>query len=115
MATRAVYSTPFIQYTDATPNDAYQVPPNFTAVIRQISVLQTAGAFSWFVYIGDSSEAVGLKIASGESAGFYNSDAAEGRWVVPENGYITINVSTVLSGLNLYVGGYLLNGNIASP
>ncbi len=110
MARLPVYSTPFIQYTDDTPTYVYDVPEGFTAVIRQISTTQTAGAYNWFCYIRDSPEAPGLTIASGESSGFYNQDQAEGRWVVPGGGQIIINLSEVLSGTSLYVGGYLLEG-----
>jgi hypothetical protein len=106
---RYVYSTPFIQYTSATPNNQYEVPLGYVAIVRQITVQQNEGAYSFFAYTQDSPEAPGLVFAADESAGFYNYAAWEGRVVVPGGGIITIETSTVFSSLNSYVGGYLLN------
>lgn len=113
MAARPVYSSPFIQYTSETPNDQYEVPSGFTAVIRQISIAQPDLATGWWVYIQDSPEAPGLTIATGELSGFMNYGAAEGRWVVPEGGIITVNLESLGSTPSCYVGGYLLTGSIA--
>lgn len=108
-----VYSTPFVQYTPDTPIDSYEVPEGFTAIIRQVSVTQEAGAYSFAVYIQDSAEAPALIVSSGEGTGLYNNARDTGRWVVPAGGIITIAVSALFGSLNMYVGGYLLQNVIA--
>ena len=107
---RPVYSVPFIQYSSSTPNLSFEVPAGYTAVVRQISAVQPAGAFALYVYIQDALDAPGIGIWAGESAGFWNYLAAEGRWVVPPGGFITIINEELLSDFNAYVGGYLLTG-----
>jgi hypothetical protein len=110
---RYVYSTPFIEYTPETPNDQYEVPEGYVAVIRQISVTQADLACGWWVYIQNSPEAPGVNIATGELTGFFNYGSAQGRWVCPGGGIITANLQTLGSEPNFYVGGYLLEGTIA--
>lgn len=103
-----VYSSPFIQYTDSTPNASFEVPDGFTAVIRQWSCYQDIGDYVFFVTIYDSVDAPGITVVAAEQEGLVNYVAGEGRWVVPGGGYIDIGFSTLGTAVQAYVGGYLL-------
>jgi hypothetical protein len=103
-----VYSAPFIQYTPDTPNGSFAVPAGFTAVVRQISIVQGIGGYSWACNIQDSEAAPELTIAAGTDIGVNVVDAREGRWVVPGGGIISAIASAVGDSVSIYVGGYLL-------
>lgn len=108
---RAVYSQAFIEYTHETPNNVFDVPEGFTAVIRQISTFQEIGGYSFQVVIQNSDEAPGLYIWSITGVSALESQATEGRWVVPSEGVIQVLASTVGSTPSFYVGGYLLRND----
>jgi len=108
---RAVYSVGFVEYTHDTPNASYDVPDGFTAVIRQISGTQEVGTYDLAVIIQNSEAAPGLTIWQQTGIGALTYVAAEGRWVVPGGGIITIDASAVGSTPSFYVGGYLLRND----
>jgi hypothetical protein len=103
-----VYSAAFVQYTADTPNLSFLVPEGFTAVVRQVSAVQSAGAFNFGLYVQDSDAAPAVQVIAEVSSGFFNTFETEGRWVCPGGGTISCYVSTILDSLNVYVGGYLL-------
>jgi hypothetical protein len=103
-----VYSAAFIQYTHDEPNAQFEVPANFTAVIRQISIIQDIGAYEANVFIQDSIEAEGLAIFTATDVGALTQLQQEGRWVCPAGGFITLGLSSVGDTPSAYVGGYLL-------
>lgn len=108
-----VFSQAFIQYTHSTPNEAFEVPSGFTAVIRQISVAQEIGSWYAYVNIQDSEAAPVLTVWIEEAAAVVNYAAGEGRWAVPGGGIITLGISTIGSVPSGYVGGYLLRNTLS--
>jgi hypothetical protein len=107
-----VFSSALVQYTASTPNAQFEVPSGFTAVVRQISVVQDVGGYDAGVYIQDSAEAPGLLIAQAIGVDIYEVWQQEGRWVVTEGGFVTLSLSTVGSQAYGYVGGYLLRNTL---
>jgi hypothetical protein len=106
-----VYSQPFIQYTTSTPNAQFEVPVGFTAIVRQITVIQNIGAYTATVYIQDSLAAPAITIAQQAGIGVDTIWDQQGRWVCPGGGYITLGLSTVGGSTSAYVGGYLLQNS----
>lgn len=103
-----VYSQAFILYTASTPNNSFEVPGGYTAVIRQISVASDISAWYTEVFIQDSMEAPALSIWLAYQAGTANYVSTEGRWVCPPGGIISLIMSDFGSVPSCYVGGYLL-------
>ena len=107
-----VYSQAFIQYTVETPNAIFEVPAGYTAIVRQISVIQNIGDYLATVYIQDNEAAPALTIAQSTSLGAFQSWYQEGRWVCPGGGFIILGLDTVGTSASAYVGGYLLQNVI---
>ena len=108
MSYSPVFSAPFIQAIPATPNTSFEVPPGFTAVVRQFTLATTAGACLASLYFQDDEVAPPITIAYLETAGIGQSDAWEGRVVVPAGGFIAVYINDLSTGANVYAGGYLL-------
>lgn len=103
-----VFSQAFILYTASTPNSSFIVPAGYTAVVRQISVAQDIGDWYAYVNIQDSEAAPVLTIWIDTALAVVNYTSAEGRWVVPGGGVISLGFQTLGSVPSGYVGGYLL-------
>lgn len=103
-----VFSSPFVQYTSASPNSSFIVPDGFTAVVRQISGNQDVGDYIVWVSIQDSIAAPQLTIWQETAVGAFVNWAAEGRWVVPQGGVIVVHTTALGTSPSFYVGGYLL-------
>lgn len=97
-----------MEYTPAAPNQTFEVPEGFTAVIRQVSCSQNIGGFIFYVDIQNSEAAPYVQIFQGAQDGVSNYVSGEGRWVCPGGGIITAAVSELGSAISMYVGGYLL-------
>ena len=108
MAYSPVYSAPFVQYTPSTPNLSFAVPAGYTAVVRQISCVQDIGDWELGLVIQDSEAAPTLQVFGTTAIGAPASVQAEGRWVVPGGGIITVELTEIGSACFVYVGGYLL-------
>jgi len=108
-----VFSQAFIEYTPLTPNQTFEVPSGFTAVIRQVSCYQDIGAYVFYVDIQNSSIAPFVTVFAGHQEGDVNYVAGEGRWVCPEGGIITAAVDTLGTQVSMYVGGYLLRNTLS--
>ena len=105
---RAVYSSQFILYTDATPNTQFIVPEGFTAVVRQYTLFTYIGAAVSQLEFQNSDEVPATTVAalSVEGAGVYVE--GQGRFVLPGGGTMTIINTVEGTGAHIYVGGYLL-------
>lgn len=103
-----VYSVPFILFTQVDQNTQFDVPPGYTAVIRQYSVWQDVGGWEFVLNIGLSSISYPVSIVGRNQTGVDTYVAGEGRWAVPGGGYIEIYVSHLGTSVAIYVGGYLL-------
>lgn len=108
MPSSPVYSVPFVEYTPSTPNNTYAVPDGYTAVVRQVSVVQNIGAFIATLIIQNSEAAPGVAVWQGAQVGDANYVGSEGRWVVLGGGIITLEVNALGSDVGMYAGGYLL-------
>lgn len=108
-----VFSSQFIVYSDSTPNSSFIVPAGFTAVIRDMTGYANVSATLLHLLIGDSSLAPAVTVASIELAGVGTYGQWTGRVVVPEDGIIEIYSGSLVSGLQVYVGGYLLRNVIS--
>lgn len=106
-----VYSQPFVQYTPDTPNLQYLVPAGYTAVVRQLTIVNTVSAYEYAWYIADSEAAPQLTIAFNASVTIQTDQSQEGRWVVGEGGLIGLYVSVIGDNMNAYAGGYLLRNS----
>jgi hypothetical protein len=105
---RPVYSSPFINWSDAAPNATFEVPSGFTAVVREFDACTVLGDVLIGLYIADSVDASAVYIHYGSVLGAAQSDQWQGRVVVPENGIIGIVGAALGYELGVYVGGYLL-------
>jgi len=103
-----VWSTPLIQYSTAAPNLSYLVPAGYTAVVRQISVLQDIGDYDFGCYKQADSTSPPVWFAYAHGLGLLEEYQREGRWVVEAGETLLITFSTLGSGISAYVGGYLL-------
>lgn len=103
-----VYSAAFIEYSAATPNESFDVPAGFTAVIREFTTYDEAGGFITWCYIQNSAAAPGFVVASLQGVGVAQYDHWQGRIVVPGGGIISINASVLGNDGQIYVGGYLI-------
>jgi len=103
-----VYSTVFIEYTDATPNTQFEVPSGYVAVVRQFSIWATLAEVN--VTLVNQNPATGnyVVLAGVITAGFPAGEQQSGRWVVPPGNIIALLGGAVGTGLNAYIGGYLL-------
>lgn len=108
-----VFSSQFILYSDATPNSSFIVPTGFTAVVRDFTAYANVSGTLCNLLIGDSSLAPDVTVASLELVGIASYGQWIGRVVVPENGIIEIYSGSLVTGLQVYVGGYLLR-NVAA-
>lgn len=108
-----VFSQGFIYYTEAAPNQNFDVPAGFTAVVRDISVSCEAGAsvFNLVTYNGDG--APGVTEVYLEVTGALVSAHWEGRIVVPGGGTIYLGQYTLGVDGAAYVGGYLLRNSLS--
>lgn len=108
MAYSPVYSAPFILYTPETPNTEFLVPEGYTAVIRQISATQDVVGFQLQVIINNVVAGAPVFICNAVSDGLYNEVQRQGHWVAPSGYLISMGLSSIGSGVSVYVGGYLL-------
>lgn len=108
-----VFSVQFIVYTPAAPNESYEVPAGFTAVIREVDLYQEAGASTVVVSAQDSDSAPVATFAALSLTGTIDSDQWTGRVVVPAGGIISIYPVSIGTGATVYVGGYLLRNNLS--
>lgn len=112
MAYSPVYSAAFVEYTESTPNNSFDVPDGFTAVIRYLSCYQEIGAYGLLGYVANSEAAPALIFAANASILSGELYQWAGRVVVPGGGVITIDLSTIGDGVSIYCGGYLLQNVI---
>jgi len=113
MSYSPVYSAAFVEYTDASPNTQFQVPSGYTAIVRQFSVYAELAAVNVQLASQDGETGNYVVLASAILAGFPASQQLYGRWVVPEGLTIALLGGEVGTGLNVYIGGYLLT-NVVS-
>ena len=112
MAYSPVYSAQFILYSASSPNEQFQVPAGYTAVVRQISYFVEASASFFSVNVANSSIAPETAIDGRTITGLLTSEHVSGHWVVPGGGFIVLYVQDVGSQPTVYVGGYLLTNSV---
>lgn len=107
-----VYSAQFIVYTTDTPNEVYDVPVGFTAVVRQVTMFQDIGGYTFFAGFTNAVGAPGCAFVGLGGFTEFVSQSWEGRVVVPGGGQIYIGISELGSAPAAYVGGYLLRNEL---
>jgi hypothetical protein len=113
MSYSPVYSAAFVEYTDASPNTSFEVPSGYTAIVRQFSVYAELAAVNVQLASQDSETGTYVVLAAAVLASFPAQQQLYGRWVVPEGLTIALLGGEVGTGLNVYIGGYLLT-NVVS-
>jgi hypothetical protein len=108
-----VYSAPFIQYTDSTPNLLFEVPEGFTAVARYGTVNQNFGDYACNFFFKDSEAAPALYFDTAVGIVTGQTHVWAGRVVVPGGGLLGATLSALGTNVSIYLGGYLLR-NVAS-
>lgn len=108
-----VYSAAFIEYTAETPNLSFEVPPGFTAVARFGVVSQDIGGYTASFYFQNSEEAPSITFWNSAGISEYTTSTFDGRVVIPENGIISLFLSSLGSRPQAYLGGYLLRNVVA--
>lgn len=111
----SVYSAQFINYSAATPNTEFLVPAGFTAVVRQISYAVLTSDVFMAVNIQNDADAPAVAIDLRTLYTVAESVHVEGRWVVPEEGIISVYLQSLGGTPQVYVGGYLLRNSYAGP
>lgn len=103
-----VYSVPFIIYTPSTPNNTFEVPDGFTAVVRDMEAA---------LDIGEAVIQLGFQLSGIapvcypvilQPEGIYGYQQWQGRIVVPAGGFVEFSASSLGDSPYIYVGGYLL-------
>lgn len=113
MSYSPVYSAQFILYSFEAPNNVFEVPSDYTAVVRQISVVAGVDIVTWVIGIQNDDSAPEVHIAGDTLAALNEAQHAEGHWVCPGGGYITAQELDVGAHFHVYVGGYLLRNVIS--
>jgi len=108
-----VFSSQFISYTDAAPNTSFDVPTGFTAVVRDITAYATLAATELLVQYGNGEDAPLVSFAQLTLGGISAYAQWTGRVVVPAGGTIELDAGSLVSGLEIYVGGYLLRNTLS--
>jgi hypothetical protein len=113
--TRQTFSRAFIVSSSAAPNWDFEVPPGYTAVIRQCTYYELAGVGVCNVIIQDSASAPQVTVCTLRQTGSAQLLAFDCRIVVPAGGFISIFPASLGTGPQVYVGGYLLADSSTSP
>jgi hypothetical protein len=103
-----VFSQGFIYWSDSTPNDAFEVPAGFTAVVRDFTAVTLLGDVLIGMFVQQSASAPSIPIAYSSVLGAAQSYQWQGRVVVDAGGFVTIAGAALGYELGVYVGGYLL-------
>lgn len=112
MAYSPVFSQGFLYYTEATPNDNFEVPPGFVAVIREFDMMVNIAAADAALRIQNSAAAPLINVVYLEVAAILGSAQWRGRIVVPSGGFISLFQFKFGAGMSMYVGGYLLRADL---
>lgn len=107
-----VFSSQLILGSDSTGYPSFDVPAGFTAVVRDFSQWDIAGGATTELVIQNSGAAPGIVSARLENAGVAAYSQWQGRVVVPEGGIISLTVTHIFAGPDVYVGGYLLRNTL---
>lgn len=108
-----VFSAPFILYSEAAPNTEFEVPSNFTAVLRDFTCHTTAGETYADLYVSDGDGGPEVTVWTLNPTGLEVPTQWQGRVVVPGGGLIRIYQYTLGVGCTIYVGGYLLRNSLS--
>lgn len=107
-----VFSAGFLYYAPDSPNEHYEVPAGFTAVMRDVAVYTTVGGVALYVAVRLASSAPFVNVIALGTAGVNSSNQWTGRIVIPAGGFIDLGVSSLGADDCAYVGGYLLRNTL---
>lgn len=107
-----VFSEQFILSDEALGYPSFLVPAGFTAVVRDFSAFTADGVELAQVLIQNSGAAPAIVVASVGSILAAGYGQWQGRAVCPGGGTISVSLTYLLGGPDVYVGGYLLRNNL---
>jgi hypothetical protein len=107
-----VFSSQFILHNESVPNDSFEVPAGFTAVIREVDLYSVAGESTLYLFIKNSDAAPGVTFTTLTVAGINQTAQWTGRVVVPAGGSIVAETASLGTEDQFYVGGYLLRNTL---
>jgi len=107
-----VYSVPLIIYTEATPNESFDVPSGYTIVVREIDYYCALGGGSMAASIELAGSGAPCTFAALNVSGINASGQWTGRVPLTEGGTLAIDVTHLGTGDSIYVGGYLLQNTL---
>ena len=105
---RNIFSAQLILYTEAAPNETFEVPAGFVAVMRDCSLFTAVGAAAGYVTVQNSATGPTVVVARLETVGALAYDQWQGRVVVPAGGFLSFVNGSFGTGGEFYAGGYLL-------
>lgn len=108
-----VFSQGFLYYTNSTPNQTFDVPLGFTAVVREVIYYCEAGGGLAVTQIATGPGAPYVTISTLTIAGIETVASWTGRAVVPGGGSIYISGESIGLEDTIYVGGYLLRNSLS--
>lgn len=108
MAYSPVFSVPLILYSSADPIVEFEVPPGFTAVVREIDIYTEAGGAVVIAALSGPGSGIFINFASVSALGVATSGQWTGRVALPENYILGLDNASLGAGDTVYVGGYLL-------
>lgn len=107
-----VYSQPFIEWTDSTPNLLYEVPAGFTAIVADVEFWDEVGAAAMSMTSVPPGADQGIVFAYLEAAGLLGSKLWQGRVVLLEGYTLQLNTDAFGVATTVYAGGYLLRNTL---
>lgn len=108
-----VFSQPFVLYTSGTPNTEFEVPENYTAVVREVDLYSGVGGDKLLVYVNAGGGGPAVTFCSIEAIGIQSCAQWTGRVVAIGGSTIVAEVGGLTTGAQFYIGGYLLRNTLS--
>lgn len=113
MSYSPVYSVPFIIYAPGAPNNSFEVPSGYTAVVREFDLYTELGGTQATCQLYNTVAPVYVNFAALLAVGAVTTAQWRGHVAVPGGYIIALNVDGLSTGDSAFVGGYLLQNTIS--
>lgn len=107
-----VFSTGFLFSTDDTPNQLFEIPTGFTAVVRDVTCTCLVGGVYMEAYVYAAGAPEGCIFTLCTLDGVASAFQWQGRVAIAAPGFIGFNQSAFDLGTSVYIGGYLLRNTL---
>ena len=107
-----VFSAAFVIYTEDTPNDSFEVPSGFTAVIRDFDLSGNLADVGAQLYFKNSEAAPACFFHAETSLVVSSGFQWRGRVVVPSGGICGFTLTSFGTSVCAYMGGYLIRNTL---